>query len=151
MRDLLLRRRTRPPAKGAVAVEFALLVPIMVLLLTAVTDIGITAYESMRVQGAAEAGAQYAAKNVWDPAAIAAVVTTASGGGISASPAPMQFCACPDSGGLAAIDCADTCPGGLPPGRYAEVSAALDHETILPYPGLPSPLTLTGRAVVRLQ
>jgi predicted dehydrogenase len=39
---------------------------------------------------------------------------------------------------------------GDPPGQYVQVNAALPHETILSYPGLPLPATLTGQAIVRV-
>ena len=146
------RPKSRGPFKGAVAVEFALIVPMLFLLFTALLDLGFAAYESMQVQAAAEAGAQYAMKHSWDAAAISAIVVAAtSSGTISASPAPAQFCACPSAGGLTQIVCTRTCAGGVLPGQYAQVSAQLTHSTILPYPGLPHPLVLHGRATVRLQ
>jgi hypothetical protein len=47
------------------------------------------------------------------------------------------------------VTCGATCGGGGAAGTYVRVSAALPHDTILPYPGL-LPTTLTAQSVVRL-
>jgi hypothetical protein len=146
------RRPPVAPERGGVAVEFALLSPLLALMFTGLVDLGFGAYESMQVQAAAAAGAQYAFKYTWDAAAIAAAVTNSTGAeGVVASPAPLQFCACPSAGSLAEVGCSATCPDGSPPGLYARVSAQLQYSTILSYPALPSPVTLKGEAVVRLR
>ncbi len=138
--------------RGAVAVELALVLPFLVLVLTALFDLGLAAYEAMLVNAAAAAGARYAEVNPWDANAIAAVVTGATGTtGITATPAPVQFCACPSTGSLLPLDCTLVCPDGSRPGLYGEVGAELQHFTILQYPALPEPLVLTGKAVLRLK
>ncbi|OFX03777.1 MAG: hypothetical protein A3D94_00255 [Alphaproteobacteria bacterium RIFCSPHIGHO2_12_FULL_66_14] len=138
--------------RGSAAVEAALILPLLLLMVTGLYDLGFAAYESMQVQSAADAGAQYAARNDWNPAAISGAVTSATGGtGITATPAPSQFCACPTGGILSNISCSATCPNGDTPGLYALVSAQKQHSTVLPYPILPDPLTLTGQAITRLE
>lgn len=138
--------------QGSAAVEAALILPLLLLMVTGLYDLGLAAYGSMQVQSAADAGAQYAAHNDWDPAAISAAVTSATGGtGITAAPAPSQFCACPAGGTLSNISCSSTCPNGDTPGLYALVNAQKQHTTVLPYPILPNPLTLTGQAITRLE
>lgn len=138
--------------QGSAAVEAALVLPVLFLLMTAVFELGFAAYESMQVQSAADAGAQYAARNAWDAAKISAAVTGATGAsGIGATPAPSQFCACPTGGTLATISCVALCPNGTTPSRYALVSAQKTHSTIISYPGLPEPLVLTARSIVRIQ
>ena len=138
--------------RGGPLVEFALIAPLLILFLVAVGDLGFAAYDLLQVQAAAEAGAQYAVRNSWNAAAIATAVTGATGvGGVTATPAPSQLCGCPDGGRLSLTSCGNTCPSGSPAERYASVSAQLQYRTVLPYPGLPSPLTLTGQAYRRLQ
>jgi Flp pilus assembly protein TadG len=149
---MILRPAARGPGTGTVAIEAALILPLLVLLFTALFDIGVAAYESMRVQAAAEAGAQYAAKYTWDPDAVAAIVAGASGHDpIAADPAPVQFCGCPTGGTLATLACGATCTDGTRPSVYARVSASVTHFTVLDYPALPKPLTLTAQAITRLQ
>lgn len=146
------RNRRSLARRGSVAVEFALVAPLLLTLLAAVVDLGYAAYQSMQVQAAAEAGARYAGRFGWDPAAISAAVVNATGAeDIAANPSPAQFCGCAEEDGLVHIACDATCPGGATPARYAQVSAELEHATVLPYPGLPDPLTLRAYAIVRLQ
>jgi Flp pilus assembly protein TadG len=145
--------------RGAAIIEFALILPFLVLLLVGLCDLGFAAYDSMQVQAAAEAGAQYAARHPWDATAVAAAVTGATGtSGVLATPAPSRVCGCPDGGTLTRVGdwvvdhCSPTvtCTSGSPPGVYALVSAQLILSPMLPYPGLPAALTLTGQTYRRL-
>lgn len=142
----------RSPPRGAAIVEFALILPLLVLLMVGLFDLGFGAYQLMQVHAAAEAGAQYATQHAtWDAAAIATAVTGATGtGGIAAIPAPSQVCGCPDGGIFTPRPSCGTCPSGSPAGIYASVSAQLSYSPVLPYPGLPDPLVLTGQAYRRL-
>lgn len=142
----------RAPPRGGPLLEFALVAPFLALFLVAVGDLGFALYDLLQLQAAAEAGAQYATRNTWNATAIATTVSGATGlGGVTATPAPSQLCACPDGGTFAPIGCGNTCPSGSAPGLYASVSAQLQYRPVLPYPGLPSPLTLTGQAYRRLK
>lgn len=147
-------RLARRPSfnSGAASIEFALIIPILALMMAALFDLGYAAYESMAVQAAAAAGAQYASTNTWDVTAIENAVTSATElSGISASPAPSQFCACANGGILTAVSCASTCSGGGSPGTYALVNAQVTHYNLLPYPGLSYPTTISAQARRRLQ
>jgi len=151
-RSMLNQFRRQWWTSGSAAVEAAIILPFLLMLATALFDLGFAAYEDMQVQSAADAGAQYAVANGWDIAKISGVVTGATGGtGITASPAPSQFCACPTGGMLTDISCALKCANGNTPSVYARVNAQKAHTTVLPYPILPQPLTLTGQAITRIQ
>lgn len=144
-------RQWRKTQGGVAAIEFAILSPLLVLLLIGLVEIGFASYEAMQAQSAAEAGALYAAKHGWDLTGIEGAVVNATGAsGITADPAPQTFCGCPQTGGIIATSCNSTCPGGSPPGQYVEIHASLAHQTILPYPGLPTPLVLKGKSTLRL-
>jgi Flp pilus assembly protein TadG len=141
----------RSPPGGSAIIEFALILPFLILLMIGLVDLGFGAYQSMQVHAAAEAGAQYALRHNWDATAIATAVTSATGSsGISANPAPIQVCGCPDGGTFTLKPSCGTCPSGSPAGVYASVSARLTYSPVLPYPGLPDPLTLTGQAYRRI-
>lgn len=142
-----LRKRS-----GSAAVEAAIVLPVLLLLLTGLFDLGFAGWESMQVQSAADAGAEYATRNPWNVAQISNAVTSATAGsGITANPAPSQFCACPTGGTLVNISCASKCPNGDTASLYALVSAQKTHFSVLHYPGLPQPMTLSGQAITRLQ
>lgn len=149
------RATARGPAgaAGSVAVEAGLILPLLILLLIPVLDLGFAAFDSLQVAAAAGAGAQYASTHSWDAAAIAEVVASATGtAGITASPAPSRFCACVSANNaLQASDCGVTCADGAPAGVYARVEAQVQLKTVLHYPALPNPLTLSGEAIRRIK
>ena len=138
--------------RGIVAVEFAVMAPILVLVIICVADLGIGIYRQMQVQNAAQAGAQYAISHGFVVGSISSAVGAATNmPGIAASPAPNQFCGCPSNTGIATTDCNSSCSGGILPGTYVTVSAQGGYDTILPYPLLPDHFNLTAQSTVRIQ
>lgn len=141
------------PAAGTAAIEFALLGPILVILLVATAELGFAMYQTMQVYNAVEAGTLYAAKNGWNQSGIAAAVVSASNmTGLAATPAPFQFCRCPTTSGIASVACTiplPTCASGNSAEYYIEVSAALPRVSFLPYTAFGLPATLTARSILR--
>jgi Flp pilus assembly protein TadG len=138
--------------RGSAAIEFAIIAPLLLIMLAGLVELGFAAREAMLVQDAAEVGAGYAVKNGWDSAGISSAVVNATGAtGVTASPAPVQFCGCPVASGISTVLCTAKCPDTTSPGTYVRVSASVAHTAILSNLGLPIPATLTGRATVRLQ
>ena len=140
---------------GAAAIEFALVTPLLAILLGGVVEIGMSAYQAMQTQAAVEAGVLYAiehgASNI---AAIGQAVVNATGtAGITAIPVPLAFCGCPSSTGVVSqnSDCTTACADHTAPGQYVKVSAALAHQTIMSFLNLPLPATLTASSTVRIQ
>lgn len=147
-------RVARDP-RGTAAIEFALLSPLLLILLTGVIEIGMAGYQAMQVQASVEAGALYAAKNgASDLSAISQAIVGATGtAGITASPAPVSYCGCPNATGVVSqnADCTTACPDGTAPGQYVRVSAAIAHQTLMPFLSLGLPATFTARSIVRVQ
>lgn len=132
------------------AVEFALIAPLLVLILVAVVEIGLAVRQQMQVQDAASAGARYAAQNGWNATAITAAVTSAKpDAGIAASPAPVRFCGCPSATGVAAATCGDFCADGSSARSYVQVSASVARSSILPS-SLPLPDTMVDTVTTRI-
>ena len=143
----------RRSESGTAAIEFGLFIPILLILLIGTVEVGRAMHGAMQVNNAVEAGMLYAAKNGYDADGIAAAVANATGTpGITATPTPTLFCGCPSAGGVINIDCnsPSLCADGSPMGQYVQINAALDHQTILPYLGLPLPTTLKAQSIVRL-
>lgn len=139
-------------ARGSVALEFGLLVPVLATLVVAISDLSLGFVRKMAVQEAAEAGAQYAAINGWNSAAIGSAVTNATTvSGIAATPAPAKSCGCATAASIAAAACGTTCASGRPAGTYVTTSAQYSYHMILSYPGLANPVTLTASTTVRIQ
>lgn len=117
--------------KGAVAIEFALVAPILVLMMTGVVELGLAARTYLLATDAASDGASYATHNGWDTAKIAnAVVESSSSRSISASPAAESFCGCPTSSGISRTTCGLSCSDGMMARRYAKIYASLNRPSV---------------------
>ena len=138
--------------RGNAAIEFALAAPLLLTMLAGVVDVGFGLFEAMQAQNAAEAGALYASRHGWDQAGIVVAVKGATNvTGISATPAPVQFCGCASAGGVTQAACTATCSGGAAPGLYVQVNATLAHQRIMPYASFGVPDILSGTSLLRLQ
>jgi Flp pilus assembly protein TadG len=143
---------TEDGIRGAVSVEFVIFTLTLVLMLVCTLDLGTGIYRKMQVQNAAQAGAAYAVLHGFTANSIQNAVTSATNfAGVSASPAPNEFCGCASSSGVTAATCASTCSGGSSPGTYVTVSAQATYTTLLPYPVVPNNYTLSAQSTVRIQ
>ena len=137
---------------GVAAIELSIIAPMLVLALVCTADLGLGIYRNMQVQNAAQAGAEYAVTHGYVTDSIVSAVQNATAlSGISASPAPNQFCGCASATGVTSAACGSTCTGGSAAGTYVTVSALATYRTLLPYPVLPSSFTLTAASTVRIQ
>ncbi len=57
------------------------------------------------------------------------------------------FCQCQDGAG---VTCTETCDGEAPE-VHVRITVRFQHETLLSYPGLDNPMTLTGESEFRLR
>lgn len=138
--------------RGAAAIEFGVIAPLLVLMAISAVDLGMGVYRKMQVQNAAQAGLEYAIAHGFNATSIASAVTSATTfSGISASPTPTQFCGCASSTGISSISCSSTCSGGATPGTYVQVSAQGSYTTLLSYPGIDKSFNFTAQSTVRLQ
>jgi Flp pilus assembly protein TadG len=138
--------------QGFAAVEFAMVAPLLILMLIGMIDLGVGLYRRMQVETASHAGAQYAAFGAFDATMVATAVTTATSySKIAASPAPYTFCGCPSSAGVVTATCGGTCPEGSTPGTYAKVSAQASYTTLIPYPIIASSFNFSSQALVRIR
>lgn len=150
LRDVM--RAMRDDRCGIAAIEFAIMVPTLVMMTICTVDLGMGIYSNMQVQNAAQAGAQYAMVHGFDANSISSAVSNATGqSGISASPPPVQYCGCATAAGVTTIACGSPCPAGAVYGNYVQVSTQGTYKTILPYPMIANSFTLTARSNVRVQ
>jgi Flp pilus assembly pilin Flp len=96
----MLRRDRLRGRRGTAAVEFALALPLLTLVLLGVLDLGRAAEQTIRLEAAARAGAQYALSFPEDGAGIAQRVRAALPAEWSdiALVAPAMACECPGAG-----------------------------------------------------
>jgi Flp pilus assembly protein TadG len=138
--------------RGLAAVEFAVIAPVLALVMICTVDIGLGFYRKMQVQNAAQAGAEYAATHGFSATAIASAMASATGySSVQASPQPYQYCGCASTSGVATATCGTNCAGGAQAGTYVAVSAQAVYTTLLPYPLLPDTYTFTAQSTVRIQ
>ena len=159
-------RRWGSDRSGAAAVELALVAPFLVGILLPMADLGMGAYAKMRVQNAAAAGAQYALEHGYSSSSITTAVQNATslGTNVTLSPSPTQACYCITSNALSiqpgdvsapAPPCAaSACSDGTTPGTFVTINTSYTFTPLIAFsvPGLniPSSMTLTGSAVVRI-
>ena len=138
--------------KGVAAIEFAMIVPLLSLMVVSVADIGMAVHRKMQVEHAAQAGAEYAIVNGFDADAISSAVTSATDStAISAQPRPVKFCGCATASGIDTLTCGAICPGGALAGTYTTVSAQATYSTIINYTVVPDAYTYNAQSTVRLQ
>lgn len=134
---------------GSAAVEFALIAPVLVLMLIAVVDLGLVMIDNVRLSSAVRAGAQFAMQDPDDKTSIRTVAVNATT--LTIDPADItvsdKFCEC--DGVVSACD--TTCASGFAPGEYVTVTATTTVTSILSYPWLPSPTTLSQSTTIRVE
>ena len=123
------------------------------LQMVSTTDVAVNLDTAERLLAqAAQAGAEYAVIKGWNSAAISGAVTGATGlTGLAANPAPVQSCGCPTGTAITAATCNSTCAAGGTAGTYVTVSAQSSYSTLIAYPGVTSPMTLSATSVVRIK
>lgn len=142
--------------RGVSAIEFAFIAPVIAILIIGIIDFGMGLWQQIEVANAAEAGAAYAAAKSWNSSVSGienAVTSATSLSSITASPAPTvpPWCGCPStSGGITATTCGSPCSDGSLAGHYITVYAQAPYSTILPWPGISHPMTLSYTTYARL-
>lgn len=134
---------------GVGAVEFALMLPILVLLLAGVADFGLAVNEKMRLVSAARAGAQAAYNASGETAGVVAAVQQASGLDSQAvTIASQKACGCM-SGAAAACD--GTCADGNGLRTYVSVTVTELWTPVIVSSVMDGTVTITGTATLRVK
>lgn len=146
--------RLRRDGSGLTTVEFALVAPVMILVLLTTYDLGNATWRSMRLEMAARNGAQYAFANPTDAAGIVNAVQNAVAGWANVTIlTPVMACKCDDGSGA---DCTTgSCTvGGIvyAPIGYISVTASQSFTFTSPLTAalFPRMTTLTGNVQLRL-
>lgn len=128
--------------RGVAAVELALLAPVLLLFLFGAFDVANSTQNSIRLERAAQAGAQYALGNSSDMVAVRGAVIAAWPQLTNADvPLPVLSCQCL----TVTVACNASCASGLI--KTITVTAS---RTLVPLL-LPTATRSTGHAVARLQ
>lgn len=147
---------------GVALVEFALALPLLMLLLVGIIEIGRLAYYNILVENAAHAGALYGSQNLETANDATGMAAAAKNDGqnipqLSVSPAPTQFCQCynSSSGASTSLSCSlngSTCSSGTHRVMYVQVTAIGKIYTLFNYGplGVPNPWVITRTATIRV-
>ncbi len=151
-RPSLASHRAGKRERGSAIIEFSLLCPVLFVLALGVADFSRAFYASIAVNNAARAGAQYAVREKYtDVAGIktAAVDDANLSGFTTANVTPAYYCQCPGTSSRLACSATLTCAGGLGFELYVDIKTNYTFTTLVRYPGVPSSVTLNGRAQMR--
>lgn len=138
--------------RGNISIEFALVLPFLLLLVMGAYDFGRGFAEKLRLNSAARAGAQYALSHYNMVSDVNGVIQSARDdaddldGTLSVT--PRYYCTCLTGGEIA---CGTSCSGGEVPMRYIEVDVAGPFELMFDYPMTSGSMTLQGHAELRLR
>jgi len=157
---------------GLALTEFALTIPLGLVLFIGILDFGRVFYTAMTVSHAARAGVQYGAQNngtSGDFAGMRDVVKNAAGDvNRDITPTACRFCQCADGSGSCtscsgdsvlgmatdrcsdASGCLSACPSGAPR-VYVQVSAEKVFTTLFPYPSIPRTTDIKRQVIMRVQ
>ena len=155
--------RMRGRQQGSVLAEFAIVVPIILLMIVGAIDFGRVWTIASASANAAQAGAQYGSQSVTLSADLDGMLEAATNdlsnsamirGGVGDEDGttlsdftvtPERFCEC--SG--AAIACTSNCAGGVKPSVFVRVTVESTFNTIFDYPGIPTGIPVERVAVMR--
>lgn len=157
LRKVLARARrfvvsARENDEGLSGIEFAMIAPVLILAFIATADFGLAIFAKMEVENAAQAGTQYAAQNGFSSDTVSSAVTSATSlSGLTASPAPTEFCGCPSTTGITTATCGTNCASGATAGTYVTASAQATYSTIVSYPGVAPSYTFQSTSTVRIK
>jgi TadE-like protein len=164
-------RQPKKTESGQTLVEFALMLPFMLLLLLGVAEIGRAAFITITVTNAATAGAEYGSQNAAvasdSPGMIQKAICDANGDvgdfacatGIltAGNTTAANGCICDDGAGVSCkpMPGAGSCAGiSCPGGQVVECVQVTTHAAFNPlfhYPGLPTAYQSNGKAIMRVR
>jgi Flp pilus assembly protein TadG len=156
---LSFARRLGSERAGASAVELALVAPMLVGLVLPMVDLAFGAYNKMRVQDSAEAGAQYALQSGYNSGSVSSAAKNATVLGNAVTVTSASACYCVTAGVIPTTTsvCGAACADGTTAGTYVTVNTQATYTPLIvsqwllnAIPGMTNPMTLTGKAIVRI-
>lgn len=135
---------------GAAALELALLTPFLALAVLGLTDVGLAVAQKMRLNDAAQQGAQYGLVRNPIQGDVSGIIAAMGPGAPGADRVidVQLFCECVAG---TAVACTTTCVGGNQRHRYLDVTATENYHTLFSYPVVGPTISLRSNALVRLQ
>jgi Flp pilus assembly protein TadG len=149
-------KREREKRAGTATLELALLLPLLLLIALGAIDFGRVFYMSVEVANAARAGVQYGAQSTVTSQDYTGMENAAKNdapdiaGQMTAT--ATRWCEC--AGSSTTFTCTSTpCSLSVPttPEIYVQVNTQATFNTMVKYPGIPTTITLSKQAIMRVQ
>lgn len=141
--------------RGSALVELALVMPVLLLLLFGAVDIGRAYYVGLEVANAAHAGAEFGSQYPSNAAGITAAAQQSAPELTNLVVAtPTWGCECSD-GSLYSANCTTSPSCTISSSRGSnvvhrvQVTASASYKPLLPWPVIPSTITLSNTATIR--
>lgn len=128
--------------EGASFVELALVLPLFLMMLVPVVDLGRGFYAAIEVASAAHAGAMYGVENPSDTDGMVQAAKLGASNLSNVSVTAAYGCECSD-GTSAVSSCTSTPSCTYNYVTYVDVSVTGQYKTVFGYPGLPSSINIT--------
>jgi len=144
-------RSARTSESGQTLMETALLLPMLLLLLVGVIEVGRLAYVSIAVCGAARAGVQYGAQSESKASDTSGMQNAATLDGVDISgmtATATHYCQCSDGTSTACTN--NTCSTSTHLVEFVQVNTRAEVNSLFKYPGIPQTFTLNSSAVMRV-
>lgn len=142
--------------RGVATIEFALTVPLMLLMLAAIADLGMAMIDAMQLASGVTNAARFAVldQGAATTATLQAIVQDASTLGSVQTSVSAAGCYCPSGGApvtLTAATCGNTCSNGALAGTYQTITASYAYVPVLPGYNFLASNTLTQTATVQVK
>lgn len=137
-------------SRGQSIVELALVLPVLMFLVLVGADFGRFCYVQIAVNGAARAGAQFASQTVVNAADTSGIIRAAQldASNVPSLNATASQCTCLPGSSVPACP-ASYCASDAQ-ATFVEVDTQAPFQTLVQYPGIPSSLTLAGKAMMEV-
>ena len=143
-----MKTRVKSGSRGQAAVELALVVPIIAMILLVVTDYARVFFMSIEVDNAARAGVAYGIASSANNTDLTGMQTAANNDGVDVpglSSVASEYCVCSKH---TKFTCGKS-PACGDQATYVEVDTSATFHTLFNYPGIPHSIQLNGSAIMR--
>ena len=134
--------------RGSSAVELALVAPVLVYVMLAAADLGLSFMKRAQVYNSARAGAEYASLKGWNSSNISTAAQSATN--LAVTVTPTTYCGCATASTVVQQACATSCAGGGTLGTFVSVTTNATYTPISPVHWGQSQTNLSATAVVRI-
>ena len=136
-------------AEGASFVELALVLPLFLVMLIPVVDLGRGFYAAIEVASAAHAGAMYGVENPSDTSGMVQAAKAGASNLTNVDASAAYGCECSDgSSPIASCTSTPSCTYNYV--TYVDVTVTSPYRTVFGYPGLPSSMNITREVRLRV-